>query len=159
MEDSLEQVDKLLAAGRLLEARRGAEAALKAASGDNTAASEVQAELQQGRKEAAARAARGDVSIPRTVLADGKPLGASTYRLRLGDETAAGRWVEFLRNGTVAGRALAVVIPDAEIREVAKTPPPRNEARVDQLGGGEYVRVWLNRDRTNYLLHLPIEPR
>ena len=79
------------------------------------------------------------------------------YLLRLAEDAAdaAGRWVEFVREDEVAGRGLAVVIADADINEVEKSPGPRNEARVMELREGEYVRVWLNRDGVNYLLHLP----
>ena len=116
-------------------------------------------EAQEG---AAARMARGDVTIPRSVLVDGKPLPAGTYRLELRDEgppsegMRPGRWIEFARNGKVAGRALAVVVPDAEIGEIAATPGPRNELRVDHLKGGEYIRIWLNRQGVNYLIHMPM---
>jgi hypothetical protein len=52
---------------------------------------------------------------------------------------------------------VATVISDAEIAQVAKgTPPSRNHARVDALKGGDYVRVWLNRDGTHFLVNLPV---
>jgi colicin import membrane protein len=164
VETSLGEVDKLLAGGQLTEARRRAEAAAKAAMQVTTAVAEAQREIQAAREAAAERAARGDVTIPRAVLVDGQPLGAGEYSLRLGEEVrapsgATQRWVEFVRSGSVAGRALAVAISDAEIREVAESPAPRNEVRVDSLRGGEYVRVWLNRGGTNYLLHLPPQSR
>lgn len=156
-ETSLERTNRLLAGDQLGDA-------LKSAKEVSTAVAELQAELQKAREDAAARVARGEVTIPRAVLVDGKPLAAGTYRLRLaregpplpGETGGAGRWVEFLRNGTVAGRGLAVVIPDAEIGKVAKSPPPRNAARVDWLRGGEYLRVWLNRNGMNYLVHMSI---
>ena len=98
------------------------------------------------------------------MLLNGEALAAGTYSLRLAEEEpapagddagATGRWVEFVSDDTVAGRGLAIMIPDADIAEVADSPPPRNEARVVQLKDAEYVRVWLNRDSVNYLLHLP----
>lgn len=159
VETSLEEVNKLLAGDELAEAHRQAESALKAASQVGTSVAGLQAEIQEAREAAVARAARGDVTIPRAVSLDGKPLAAGTYSLRLAEEapSPAGteRWVEFLSDGTVAGRGLAVVIPDASVREVAKSPAPRNEARVEELRGGEYIRVWLNRNGVNYLVHMP----
>ena len=48
------------------------------------------------------------------------------------------------------------MVPDAEIGEIAATPGPRNELRVDHLKGGEYIRIWLNRQGVNYLIHMPM---
>ena len=154
------RVEKLIAAGQLAEARQQAEAAAKSAATVTSAIGQVQTAVEQARAEAAERAAQGDATLPRAVMADGQPLAAGTYVLRLGDEvqTPAGgtqRWVEFVRNGAVAGRALAVVNSDAEVRDIQESPGPRNEARVETLKGGDYVRVWLHRGGVNYLLHLP----
>lgn len=109
----------------------------------------------------------GTVRIPRRVLADGKPLPAGTYRVRLTAETAkpevAGqtpelaRWVEFLQGTQVRGREVATIIPQAEVRDVAKTPPPpAGSARVELLKGNEFVRVWIHRGGFHYLIHLPV---
>ena len=154
---SLEEVTSLLAADQQVDAQREAEAAVNAANAVNGAVTAFAAELQAAREAAAERAARGEVTIPRSVMVDGQSLAAGMYFLRLADEApdSAGRWVEFVSEEEVAGRGLAVVIPDSEISEVAKSPPPRNEAQVMELREGEYVRVWLNRDGANYLLHLP----
>jgi hypothetical protein len=167
VETSLSQSETLLASGQLHDARREAETALNTATSVSTAVTALQEELQQAREEARARAARGDITMPRAVLANGEPLAAGAYRLQLGEVgppvagegEEPGRWIEFLRDGTVAGRGLAVVIPDSEIKEIAESSPPRNAVRVDQLRGGEYVRVWLNRDGVNYLVHMPIQSR
>jgi hypothetical protein len=109
--------------------------------------------------------ALGTVNLPKSVIADGKPLPAGTYQVRLtGDAPAPGvgqsvrgeQWVEFIRSGSVAGRELATVIPASEIAAVAKGPAPRvNSARVDLLKGDEYVRVWINRGSEHYIVHLP----
>ena len=106
----------------------------------------------------------GTVHLSKPVLADGKPLPAGTYQLRLTDEGPAPavgqspdleKWVEFLQGGKVVGRELASLIPAAEIAEHVKGPMPKaNSARVDQLKGGEYVRVWVNKDKMNYLINL-----
>jgi hypothetical protein len=115
----------------------------------------------------AGEASLGTVRIPRRVLADGKPLPAGTYRLRLTAETAKpevpgqttelARWVEFLQGNQVKGREVATLIPQAEVREVAKTtPPPAGSARVELLKGNEFVRIWIHRGGVHYLIHLPV---
>ena len=154
---ALGEADTLLAGDQWEAAEQEAESARQAAMGVGTAVAEVQTALAEAREAAADRAARGEITIPRGVMVQGSRLAAGSYMLRLADEDseASGRWVEFVgADDTVAGRALAVVIPDADIGEVAKSPGPRNETRVAELRGGEYVRVWLNRGGVNYLLHL-----
>ena len=154
---ALGEADTLLAGDQWEAAEQAAESARQAAMGVGTAVAEVQTALAEAREAAADRAARGEITIPRGVMVQGSRLAAGSYMLRLANEDseASGRWVEFVgADDTVAGRALAVVIPDADIGEVAKTPGPRNETRVAELRGGEYVRVWLNRGGVNYLLHL-----
>ena len=154
---SLDEVAGLLAAAEHADARDGAEAAADAANGVAGAVAAFAAELEAERQAAAERAARGEVTIPRSVMVNGQALTAGMYLLRLAEQgpDPSGRWVEFLSEGEVAGRGLAVVIPDAEIEEVAEVLSPRNEAHVMELREGHYVRVWLNRDGVNYLLHLP----
>lgn len=161
-EASLEEAERLRASGQHAEAQQALRRASEAANRVRTSIAAHEAEVMEAQEEAAARTARGDVTIPRSVLVDGKPLPAGTYRLELRDEgppsegMRPGRWIEFVRNGKVAGRALAVVVPDAEIGEIAATPGPRNEVRVDHLKGGEYIRIWLNRQGVNYLIHMPM---
>jgi hypothetical protein len=111
--------------------------------------------------------ALGSVRIPRGVMADGKPLAAGTYQVRLTSQAAqpvvAGqqmeRWVEFVQSGQVRGREVVSIVPAAEVKDLnsgAKGPRPANGAsRVDTLKGDEYVRVWINRNGVNYLIHLP----
>ena len=154
---SLGEVANLIAGDQQADARREAEAAADAATAVGGAVTAFADELEAERQAAAERAARGEVTIPRSVMVNGQSLGAGMYLLRLAEEApnAAGRWVEFVSEDEVAGRGLAVVIPDGDITEVEKSPGPRNEARVMELREGEYVRVWLNRDGVNYLLHLP----
>jgi hypothetical protein len=152
---SLSKVATELGSDQLADAHTAAQAASKTATEVKNQVDELQARLRKARH----AAAQDEVTIPRVVLADGKRLPPGTYRLRLGaaDQAPAAteRWVQFLRNGRVAGRGLAVVIPDTSIGEVAKSSPPKNAVRVDSLKGGNYVRVWLNRGGTNYLVHLP----
>ena len=97
--------------------------------------------------------------------ADGKPLPAGTYQVRLtADEAkpdAVGtsgkleRWVEFVQKGTVKGREVVSIVPQAEIKLVEKdTPPPAGGSKVQVLKGNDYVRVWINKAGNHYLVHL-----
>jgi len=48
------------------------------------------------------------------------------------------------------------VISQAEIGQVQKdAPPSMNASKVEMLKGDDYVRVWINRGGTHYLIHLP----
>ena len=106
----------------------------------------------------------GTVRLAGSVVANGQPLPAGSYTVRLsaepvtkvvGQPPESERWVEFVQSGQVRGRELATVVPPADVKEVAKgTPPPAGVARVQTLRGGEYQRVWFNRGGTQYLIHL-----
>jgi hypothetical protein len=111
--------------------------------------------------------ALGTVRIPRAVTADGKPLPAGSYTLRVTTETAKPeaigttealqRWAEFLRGGKVVGREVVSIVPASEAKVVAKDTPPRAGGnKVQMLRGNEYLRVWANRGGTHYLVHLPV---
>jgi hypothetical protein len=111
--------------------------------------------------------ALGSINLNKAVKADGKPLPAGTYQVRLtaeqasseakGQTKASERWVEFVRGGKVVGREVVTIVPQAEIGLVQKdTPPARNAAKVETLKGGDYVRVWINRGGNYYLIHLPV---
>jgi len=111
--------------------------------------------------------ALGTVELSRRVMADGKPLAAGSYEVRLTAESARPeapgqlpaleRWVEFRQNNEVKGREVVSIVPQSEIKDVAKTPPPaRGASRVELLKGDEYLRVWINRDGTHFLIHLPV---
>jgi hypothetical protein len=101
-------------------------------------------------------------------MADGKRLIPGTYRLRLTKDLAkprdvAGqteqleRWVEFVQGGDVKARAVASIVPAGAIKEVAETAPPApGRSRVEQLKGGDYLRVWVNKSGDHVLLHLPL---
>lgn len=114
---------------------------------------------------APAGTALGTITLPQRVMADGKPLAAGTYQVRLtgdaprpapGQSPDAERYVEFVRGGTVAGREVATVIPAAEIGAVAKgTRPASGTAKVERLKGDDYVRVWINRGGQNYIINMP----
>ncbi|HWP99951.1 MAG TPA: hypothetical protein VNK92_05735 [Vicinamibacterales bacterium] len=107
----------------------------------------------------------GTVRIPRRVMADGKPLPAGTYQVRLTPQEPKPdvpgqrfeRWVEFRQRGEVKGREVVSIVPQAEIAQVAETRPPRpGAARVELLKGNDYLRVWINRGGFHYLIHLPV---
>jgi hypothetical protein len=108
----------------------------------------------------------GSVHIPGGVKADGKALPSGTYTLRLTAQAAspdakgqtpnAERWVEFMQGTQVKGREVVTIVLPSEIDKVQKDAPPRaNGSKVETLKGGDYVRVWINRDGIHYLLHLP----
>ncbi len=106
----------------------------------------------------------GSVRLPRAVKANGEPLAAGSYQLRLtGEEPPAPtgatksyeRWVEFVRGGKVVGREVVSVVPQSEIEAVAKGGgPARGGTKVQMLRDNEYLRVWVNRGGTHYLVHL-----
>src|SRR4051812_26118002 len=87
----------------------------------------------------------GTITLNKKVMADGKPLAAGTYQVRLtadtpkpavGETPNAEKYVEFLRGGKVMGRELATVVPASEVSKIAKSPHPKgNGVRVDTLKG------------------------
>jgi hypothetical protein len=109
----------------------------------------------------------GSVRLPRAVTADGKPLPAGTYTLRVtaqearpeavGTTETLERWAEFVQKGSVKGREVVTIVPDAEIKMVVKDAPPPSgaAAKVQTLRGNDYLRVWVNKGGNHYLLHLP----
>jgi hypothetical protein len=106
------------------------------------------------------------VRLSRATMADGQPLAAGTYAVRLSDSKVtpvAGQspdgaaWVEFVQAGAVKGRELATVLVGPAVKQVAKEAPPASgTARVEALMGAQYLRVWINHAGTNYLVHLAI---
>jgi hypothetical protein len=110
--------------------------------------------------------ALGTVHITKAMMADGKPLPAGTYTVRLTAQEAKPnavgasenieRWVEFVQKGTVKGREVVSIVPQTEMKEVVKdAPPPANGYKLQPLKGGEYVRLWINKGGNHYLIHLP----
>jgi hypothetical protein len=107
-----------------------------------------------------------NIRLPQPVLADGKPLAAGTYQIRIatqhptpavGQSPTAECWVEFVKDGAVAGREVASVISAEDITSIAKGPAPKlDQSRVDVLKGGDYVRIWINSAGTNYLINMPV---
>lgn len=109
--------------------------------------------------------ALGSVRIMRGVTADGKPLPAGTYTVRVtaqeakpeavGTTESLERWAEFLQRGEVKGREVVSIVPASEAKVVAKDAPPRAGAsKVQMLRGNEYLRVWFNKGGNHYLIHL-----
>jgi hypothetical protein len=107
----------------------------------------------------------GTVTLGKKVMADGKPLSAGTYQVRLtndepkpgvGQEQGAERYVEFVKGGKVAGREVATVISAQDIGKIAKGKKPKAGASsVELLKGGDFYRVWINKGGTNYLINMP----
>jgi hypothetical protein len=110
--------------------------------------------------------ALGSVRLPKGVSADGKPLPAGTYQVRLTTQEAGPaavgvtekleRWVEFVQGGSVKGREVVSIVPQAEVKMVVKDPPPpAGASKVQTLKGNDYVRVWFNKAGNHYLIYLP----
>jgi hypothetical protein len=108
----------------------------------------------------------GTVRLTKAVTADGKPLPAGTYQVRLTAQEAkpdavgasknVERWVEFVQGGTVKGREVVSIVPQAEVKAVVKdSAPAPGTSKVQMLRGNEYVRVWINKAGNLYLIHLP----
>jgi hypothetical protein len=109
----------------------------------------------------------GTVTLAKAVMANGEKLPPGTYQVRLtndqpkpgaGQSPDAERYVEFVRGGKVVGREVATVVSDADLKQILDSPrkPAAGRAQVELLKGDDYVRVWLNRGGTNYILHLPV---
>ena len=139
----------------------------------STAAAQHKAPNQQpSTTEAPAATTTGDVALgsvrlPKGVTADGKPLPAGTYNLKLtaaqaapeavGTTEALERWVELSQGKEVKGREVVSIVPQAEIKMVVKdTPPASGASKVQLLKGNDYLRVWINRGGTHYLIHFPV---
>ncbi len=107
----------------------------------------------------------GSVRIPKAVSANGQALPAGTYTVRLAGEGVPGkvgqtadlsRWCEFVQGGQVKGKELCTVLSSSEVSSVVKdAPPPAGGSKVQMLKGNDYLRVWINRAGTHYLMHLP----
>ena len=113
-------------------------------------------------QESSTRAVLGSVTLTRKVLADGQPLAAGTYQVRLssdqvkpvvGESPQGERYVEFVRAGKVEGREVATVIPTDDMSTMKYGRPPVNSSKVEMLKGGDYLRVWINSGGNNYLIH------
>jgi hypothetical protein len=110
----------------------------------------------------------GIVRIPIAVLADGQPLPAGRYRVRLTGKTAEPkavgqlamleRWVEFVQGKEVKGRAMAPVVPSDATQQIAEAAPPRpGRIRVERLKEDDYLRIWCNVKGDQVLVYLPVQ--
>ena len=107
----------------------------------------------------------GTVHIARKMMADGKPLAAGTYQVRLttdepkpavGQAPGAERYVEFVKGGQVVGREVATVISAEDIKKIVKGKGPQaGGSTVEMLKGGDFWRVWINHSGMNYLINMP----
>ena len=90
---------------------------------------------QQPATDAAPTAPTGDlvlgtVTLAKATTADGKPLPAGTYQVKLTAQEAKPdakgasenieRWVEFVQKGTVKGREVVSIVPQNEVKNVVK---------------------------------------
>jgi hypothetical protein len=119
----------------------------------------------QSKASGTAGTALGTVHLAKSVLADGKPLAAGTYQVRLtndepkpavGQAEGSEKYVEFVRGGKVAGREVATVVSAQDIGKIAKGKKPgAGSSSVEMLKGGDYYRVWINKGGTNYIINMP----
>jgi hypothetical protein len=127
---------------------------------------------QQPTTDAAPTAPSGDlvlgtVHLAKATTADGKPLAAGTYQVRLTAQEAKPdakgasenieRWVEFVQRGTVKGREVVSIVPQNEVKNVVKDTPPHagGAPKVQMLKGNDYMRVWFNKGGNHYLIYFP----
>jgi hypothetical protein len=124
--------------------------------------------VQEQQPSSGATGTLADVHVTQSVLANGKPLPAGLYELRLtnerptplpGQSPDAERWVEFVANGKVVAREVAVVLHDNDLPSVgASSVPARDGTRFELLKGGEFVRISVKRGMERYLVYLPVVP-
>ena len=151
------------------QAEKPAARVKKAPMGENAQAGHAAPKTQPNTTDApnatTAAMALGSVRISKALKADGKPLPAGTYQVRLtadeakpdakGSSEVLERWVEFVKGGQVVGREVVSIVPANEAKLVQKdTPPPSGGSKVETLKGGDYVRVWFNKGGNYYLVHL-----
>ena len=108
----------------------------------------------------------GSVHLAKATTADGKPLPAGTYQVRLTAQEAKPdakgasenieRWVEFVQRGAVKGREVVSIVPQNEVKNVVKdTPPHAGMSKVQFLKGNDYMRIWINKGGNHYLIYFP----
>jgi len=126
--------------------------------------------VQAGRLDAQKSASQslGTVRIPKAVTANGQPLAAGTYTVRISDapvtpvvgqSTEGSQWVEFVQGGQVKGKELATVLSGADVGKVVKGRAPASGAsKTEMLKGNDFLRVWLNHAGTHYLIHFQTTP-
>ena len=109
----------------------------------------------------------GSVHIPRAAVANGANVPTGTYQLRISDEMPtvpvgqspdAERWVEFVQNGKVVAKEMASLVTDADMKATVadRGMPKPGTTWLQTLKGGDYYRVWVNKNGMNYLINLAI---
>jgi len=116
--------------------------------------------------QAAKEQSLGSVTLSKKVMANGQPLAAGTYTVRLSNDNVtsvvgqspdAEKWVEFVQGGQVKGKELATVVTGPDAKTVLKgKAPAAGTAKVEELKGADYVRVWINKGGSTYLIHLTL---
>ena len=147
-----------------VSAQASAPAKAKTTSADQKAAPAPKPASPDNKVASGSSPSLGSIHIPKAVTADGKSLSAGTYTLRLsndplppvvGQTPSESKWVEFVQGGQVKGREVATVLPTDEAKKIAKLGlPAPGTAKVQTLKGNDYLRVWINKGGTNYLVHL-----
>ena len=110
--------------------------------------------------------ALGSVRVIQKVMANGQPLAAGTYTLRLlpdqvnpvvGQTPAESQWVEFVSGGKVVGKEVATILSGPEAKKVTKgSGPAAGESKTQLLKGNDYIRIWVNQGGKHYLVHLAV---
>jgi hypothetical protein len=131
-----------------------------------TLACSVTSTAGSAQRPASASDALATVQITQPVLANGKPLPADTYELRLtnewlaplaGQSSSAERWVELVANGSVVAREVAVVLRDDDRPTVGASAEKAAEGtRVQMPKGGEFLRLSVKRGNERFLVHFPV---
>ncbi len=113
--------------------------------------------------------ALGSVRLPKGVSADGKPLAAGSYTVRLTAQEAGPaavgvtekleRWVEFVQGGTVKGREVVSIVPQAEVKMVVKDPPPAIRRLEGSDAQGQRLRAGVVQQGRQPLPDLPARRR
>jgi hypothetical protein len=108
----------------------------------------------------------GSVNVSRAVKANGEALPAGTYTLRLipedlskvvGQTPSESRWVEFVKGGKVVAKEVATVLTGTEVKAVVDgAAPAAGTSKTQMLKGNDYLRIWINRGGTHYLVHLTV---
>jgi hypothetical protein len=113
----------------------------------------------------ASASALGRVHLTDAVIADGKPLAAGLYLLRLTDDEPkpavgqlpnAERWIEFVKDGRIAAREVATVVSVKGTETIIMRPLPlANRSQVDALEDDQFVRISIKRRGTKYIINMP----
>jgi hypothetical protein len=105
----------------------------------------------------------GSVHIAHKVMANGQALAPGTYTLRVsgdavtpvaGQTVEESKWIEFVQGGQVKGKELATVVTQATAKQIADRGVPGAGSKVETLKGNDYLRVWVVKGNTSYLIHL-----